>query len=185
VNKIQRTLARNNVFDIFKHPLWFFSITFYWRIKIPNGFLEMNSRFIWQLLLVQSFLKKVMLLCLNGRQNLQKFMKNQFEWISMFFFFQCTCTCNESWWFGGKGLGVISSRPWFEPSCLYMRYGKWPCGLPYWHVDVVVGCQMVVCHVASVMCNFVLVDVASATCQVQIGGILIFLQKLFFFKWPN
>jgi len=40
-------------------------ITFYWRIEISNGFLEIKFHLISQLCLVQSFLKKVVLLWLN------------------------------------------------------------------------------------------------------------------------
>jgi len=47
-------------------PLWTLSITFYWMLQITNGFLEVRTRFIFQLPLVQSFSKKLNLLCLNG-----------------------------------------------------------------------------------------------------------------------
>jgi hypothetical protein len=70
LDKIQSGVARNIFIDIFKHPLWFLSITFDWRLQITNGFLEMKLNLISQLFLVQRFLKKVNLLCQNGRQSL-------------------------------------------------------------------------------------------------------------------
>jgi len=65
IDKNQRGLARNIFFDIFKHPLWFLSITFAWRLKITKGFLEVKFRLIWKLLLVLNYSKKVVLLYLN------------------------------------------------------------------------------------------------------------------------
>jgi len=41
---------------------------------------------------------------------------------------------------------------------------------------------MAACHVANIIQSFVLINVALAMWQVQIGGILIYLQKLIFFK---
>ena len=70
IDKIQSGVARNIFFDIFKHPLWILSITFDWRLKITNGFLEMKLNLISQLFLVQRFLKKVILLCQNGHQSM-------------------------------------------------------------------------------------------------------------------
>jgi len=45
--------------------LWTLSITFDWRLQMSNEFFEMKANLILQLFLVQSFLKKVILLCQN------------------------------------------------------------------------------------------------------------------------
>jgi len=52
-------------FNIFKHSLWFLSITFFWRFIITKWYLKMKFTFIYPLLLVQSFLKNVIFLCQN------------------------------------------------------------------------------------------------------------------------
>jgi len=70
MDKVQRRVGRDIFFDILKHPLWILSITSYWRLQMSNGFLEMKVNLIWQLFLVQSFLKKVILPCPNGLQSL-------------------------------------------------------------------------------------------------------------------
>jgi len=57
--------GRDILFDIFKHFLWTSSITFVWRLKISNRFLEMNVSLIFHTNLVQKFLKKKILLGLN------------------------------------------------------------------------------------------------------------------------
>jgi len=65
MDKFQVRVGRDIFFDISKHLLRILSITFFWRLIITKGFLEMKFRFNFQLLLVQSFLKNVVLLCQN------------------------------------------------------------------------------------------------------------------------
>jgi len=58
MDKVQRRFGMDIFFDILKHSLLILSIAFDWRLKITNGFFEMQFIFISQLFLIQSFLKK-------------------------------------------------------------------------------------------------------------------------------
>jgi len=60
MDKIKQGVGRDIFFDIFKPPLLILSIAFDWRLKITKGFFKMKITLIS---LVQSFLKKIILLC--------------------------------------------------------------------------------------------------------------------------
>jgi len=65
----QKGVGRDIFFDIFKHPLWVLSIIFFWSLKITNSSSEMKFSLIFELFLVQSFLKKIILLYQNDVWN--------------------------------------------------------------------------------------------------------------------
>jgi len=56
---LERGWKRDIFFDIFKYSHWILSMTFLGRLKITNGFLEMEIIKVFQLFLVQNSLKKV------------------------------------------------------------------------------------------------------------------------------
>jgi len=69
-DKNQKEVEMDIYFNIFIQPLRFLSLTFYWRIEISNGFLEVKSSLIFQLFFVQSLKKNVHLLGQNRLQSL-------------------------------------------------------------------------------------------------------------------
>jgi len=69
INKFEWGCLRMSKKMLLPTPLSNLLITFDLRLKILNGFLDMKFNLIYQLLLIQSFLKKSILLCLNEGWN--------------------------------------------------------------------------------------------------------------------
>jgi len=105
----------------FQPPLWILSITFCWWIEISNGFQEMKAWLIFHINVIQFFLKKVILLCLNKVWNstsntIYTFDLIMSSWMS---------TINVSWWHGlaSKPCGCSKIAKWL-PICTH-RHLTW------------------------------------------------------------
>jgi len=123
----------------FPTSLWNLLINFYLSLQISNRFLEMKLNLIYQLFIVQSFLKKVVLLWLNGRQSLLSFLKKELRTIkfkksSLYIEFQLRCFNSEriKWhgifWQHSNNCRHATYYEWsfscFSSKCLHNTWSK-------------------------------------------------------------
>jgi len=98
MDKIKWGVGRDIFFDIFKHPLLILSINFNWRLKITKGILEIKFSLIFQLFLIQSFLKNIILLWqIEVWSSILNMVPLSWQWAVKLSSSNCPISFEDSW----------------------------------------------------------------------------------------